>query len=196
MVEKTQQVFHDYVNIKLHFRDPSYRADHFRENSKIMRFNYKTRKDLKFFEQLASYFSHRSSLIEYFISGFLENPGRWIGDFIEDSDQLIEEHRKRMNRCRNLVKVFEEDCQRMSSSYTLKELLGGGGTPKIFFEGGCKETLAVLDHLTGFCQSGTASNDLAWKRDSLTISKYKYLLKFNFRDINCVIKSTFLTPEK
>jgi hypothetical protein len=196
LIEKTQQVYHDYVSLKLHFNQPDYYGHTFSVNTKLMNINIKTRNDYLYFYQLGSYFKSRKAMNSYLLSGFIKNVDMWIGDFIIYSDDLIPLHQSRIKRCSNLIQVFDEDCSIIhEKDSNLKTLLktDKSAPPIMFIPNINKETLAVLDYFTNFTQYAKDTLDISWKRDALSINKYKWFLKIDHPEILKILKKYFTT---
>lgn len=192
LVEKTQQVYHDYVVLKLFFTKPKYSI---KERDFLLTRNIESnRKDYRYFLLMSTLFRSRKAMIEFFVTGFTENPNYWIGDFIEHSDELIPLHQKRMSRVRTLPTTFREDCRRCglsgSEGERLKTLLFEDNPPRILFSGLSKESLAILDKLFGFASAGFNSDDLYWKQQSTVIFKYGKLLKIDDGKFETILNST------
>lgn len=181
-MEKAAIVYHDYVNLKLHFNKDGY-LGHDITNSKKLLLGYKSNKDRMHFERIAELFKSRDVMKRYFVSGFLYDKNMWIGDFVFDIDQLSVLHSERVARVRNMMTVFNSDCVELGELMSLNKktlrsvLCSKSGRPEIMDMGFSLETLAIFDRITSFCSS--SGDDPLWKEESFRIFKYKYFLNFS-----------------
>ena len=204
-ISKSQIVYHDYINTKLHFNDFKYLGHNILNNNKLF-LAYNKRKDKEQFNIISNYFTSRTSLINYFISGFLQNKKRYILDFIIDIDTIKEYHNKRIENSKNYISIFELDCIKIQNyikthDINIKELLRNNNQQPLIIrlvsdkKIKCSlETLSILDLFFGYTNGFKETQDFLWQEKALQIYKYKFWLNFKItKDYDEILKNTLLT---
>jgi hypothetical protein len=154
------------------------------------------RRDVSFFHALYNHYKNRRSIIEHLVSCFLYDSDFWIGDALKD--EYIMRHHNRMIRFGALERTFVVDCEKIEEWLKNHEL----SVSDVVLASGIKlpiimelypatislETLAILEHLTGFTRSWFPLNPLLkWRR--LLIFKYRFLLHLNERNMEKIQNS-------
>ncbi len=185
----TFQVFVDYVFLKRHFSDEKFLWSESANYKRMKLDSFLKRRDASFFNALYSFYKNRRQVIDHLISCFLYDSDFWIGSALKE--EYIMRHQNRMMRFGALERTFLDDCEKIEEYLTDHELriddlvLTSGIKSPIIMELYpamiSLETLAVLEHLTGFIGSWFPINPLQkWRR--LIIQKYSFLLRFEERN--------------
>lgn len=176
--------FRDYITIKLHFNDPSFKFNQDKTFSKITLESLSKRKDARFFIRMVEKYPKRQDRIDILVSLFLLKPDAWIGEIFED--EFKDYHLDRLSRVKSLKRTFEVEMMNIKDYLKDKNLnltqmlLTDGDIPDIIkkrrrIRGGISdETLSLLNYVFGFCNQ-KIENPL-WQQKSLSLSKYKNFL--------------------
>lgn len=185
------QVYIDYVFLKRHFSDDKFIWSESANYPRMRLESFLKRRDVVFFNSLHNYYRNRRTTIDHLVSCLLYDRDFWIGNALKD--EYIMQHQNRMMRFGALERTFVNDCEKIEEYLTDHELsmegllLTSGTKPVIIMElypaKISLETLAVIEHLTGFTRSWFPINPLQkWRR--LNIYKYQFLLRLNERRID------------
>lgn len=108
------QVYQTYLSLKLHFSKESYDFFRFNGKSKSKIESFEKRKDKYFFKKLSSKFDD-NTIIEYFVSLFVNDRTFWIGNILDKDSELIYKEWKR--KTQSLFYVFEKDIDNLLINY-------------------------------------------------------------------------------
>lgn len=108
------QVYQTYLSLKLHFSKESYDFFRFNGKSKSKIESFEKRKDKYFFKKLSSKFDD-NTIIEYFVSLFVNDRTFWIGNILDKDSELIYKEWKR--KTQSLFYVFEKDIDNLLMNY-------------------------------------------------------------------------------
>lgn len=174
-------VFRDYVTLKVHFNEWRFNWNPERTYD-ISVDSYRKRKDKHCFTRMVAIKPSRNEWIEYFISAFMQNRRKYVGDMFDE--ELEDEHRNRMSHRRALEYNFRVDCDNIrdhlqANAITFPQLLKIGiSQPRLFetrIEGGVtEETIAILDKFFNFTRFQT--NNMLWEETRLKVHKYSALI--------------------
>jgi|PlaIllAssembly_1097288.scaffolds.fasta_scaffold00009_29 hypothetical protein len=185
------QTYVDYVFLKRHFSDEKFIWSETANYKRMKLESFLKRRDVSFFNALYSAYKIRRPIVDHLISCFLYDSDFWIGNALKD--EYIMRHQNRMMRFGALERTFLDDGEKIEEYLKDHELrmdalvLTSGIKSPIIMElypaTISLETLAVLEHLTGFIGSWFPINPLQkWRR--LIIHKYSYLLRFEERNVD------------
>lgn len=108
------QTYQTYLSLKLHFSKESYDFFKFNGKSKSKIESFEKRKDKYFFKKLSSKFDD-NTIIEYFVSLFVNDKTFWIGNILDkDSEFIYKEWKKKIQ---SLFYVFENDIDKLCIDY-------------------------------------------------------------------------------
>lgn len=184
------QTYIDYIFLKRHFSDEQFIWSESANYKRMKLESFLKRRDVSFFNALHSLYKSRKPILEHLISCFLYDNNFWIGDALKD--EYIMRHQNRMMRFGALERTFVDDCEKIEEYLKDHELrlddvvLTSGTKSPIIMDlypaTISLETLAVLEHLSGFILSWFPINPLQkWRR--LLIFKYQFLLRLNERNM-------------
>lgn len=108
------QTYQTYLSLKLHFSKESYDFFRFNGKSKSKIESFEKRKDKYFFKKLSSKFDD-NTIIEYFVSLFVNDRTFWIGNILDKDSELIYKEWKR--KTQSLFYVFEKDIDNLLMNY-------------------------------------------------------------------------------
>lgn len=174
-------VFKDYVALKVHFNQWKF-TFHPEKSYNIQPDAYRCRKDKHFFTRMVAIKPRRDEWIEFFISSFIKNRRKYVGDMFDEETE--DDHRNRMSHRRALEYNFKVDCENiqehlLAHSMTLPQLLKIGRSQPVLFEtriegGITEESIAIMDKFFNFTRFQT--NNMLWEETRLKINKYSKLL--------------------
>ena len=185
------QTYIDYVFLKRHFSDENFIWNESANYKRMKLESFLKRRDVSFFNALYNAYKVRREIVDHLISCFLYDSEFWIGNAMKD--EYVMRHLNRMTRFGALERTFLDDCEKIEEYMKDNSL----SMDALFLTTGIKspiilelypatislETLAVLEHLTGFTRSWFPVNPLQkWRR--LNIYKYSHLLRLEERRID------------
>jgi len=101
------EAFEIYVAVKTHFNNPNYDFHKFNGKTNLTTNSFENREDKSFFYKICKKYS-RSKMIDLFVANFVDNPGLWIGDLLDESaEEVYTEWQKRIE---SLTYHFSEEC--------------------------------------------------------------------------------------
>jgi len=108
------QTYQTYLSLKLHFSKENYDFFKFNGKSRSKPESFEKRKDKYFFKKISSKFDD-TTIIEYFVSLFVNDKTFWIGNILDkDSDQVYKEWKR---KTQSLSYTFEQDIDKLISKY-------------------------------------------------------------------------------
>lgn len=103
------EVYKTYLAIKLHFTKDTYNYFTFNGKSRASEKSFEKRKDRYFFKKLASKFDE-VTILQFFVSHFVENSSTWIGDISVYNSKTYTEWKKKIQSMSN---TFDNDMDYM-----------------------------------------------------------------------------------
>lgn len=185
------QVYIDYVFLKRHFSDEKFIWSESANYPRMKLESFLKRRDVTFFNLLYNRYKSRRGVVDHLVSCFLYDRDFWIGNALKD--EYVMQHQNRMMRFGALERTFIDDCEKIeeyleSHDLSMDSLLLTSGTKPVIIMDLYPatislETLAVLEHLTGFVGTWFPVNPLQkWRR--LNIYKYSHILRLEERRID------------
>lgn len=184
-----------YLSLKLHFSRDKYDSKKYNFVTNLSQASFDKRKDKYHFAKVAKRFQTKERIVEYFISNFVDDPGKWIGNFDEEC------HRRRIGRIEGLSHRFRSNLATIAPAHkegsTKSKLFRSlkdtdDGFPQIFelYQQGKVdvETLCILDYQTRFIDGITIPVEL-WSDKRMVIKKYTTLIGFNTKEFADITKS-------
>ena len=108
------QTYQTYLSLKLHFSKENYDFFKFNGKSRSKPESFEKRKDKYFFKKISSKFDD-TTIIEYFVSLFVNDKTFWIGNILDkDSDQIYKQWKR---KTQSLFYTFEQDIDKLISKY-------------------------------------------------------------------------------
>jgi len=178
------QTYIDYIFLKRHFSDEQFIWSESANYKRMKLESFLKRRDVSFFNALHSLYKSRKPILEHLISCFLYDNNFWIGDALKD--EYIMRHQNRMMRFGALERTFVDDCEKIAFNNQVDDisLITGirSSIMDLYPATISLETLAILDHFTGFTRIWFPINPLQkWRR--LIVYKYQFLLRLNERNM-------------
>ena len=99
------EVYKTYLAIKLHFTKDDYNYFTFNGKSRASESSFEKRKDRYFFKKLATKFD-RDTILQFFVSHFVENSSTWIGDISVYNSSTYNNWKKKIQ---SMTFMFEND---------------------------------------------------------------------------------------
>ena len=99
------EVYKIYLAIKLHFTKDDYNYFTFNGKSRASESSFEKRKDRYFFKKLATKFD-RDTILQFFVSHFVENSSTWIGDISVYNSSTYNNWKKKIQ---SMTFMFEND---------------------------------------------------------------------------------------
>ena len=174
------EAYENYLAIKRHFTSPQY--DYFKYNGKVKTTvdAFERRPDKYFFQKIAKNYSLAKST-DLFVSNFINNPDKWIGEFLDDeAEEIYTEWQKKIE---SLSYHFSEECDALLSwaeinGYKFDELFRTYGCHPIIVKMALQnvislETFLIFDRLLDFGKHiDKELDDIIWKEFWFKIQKY------------------------
>jgi hypothetical protein len=108
------QTYQTYLSLKLHFSKENYDFFKFNGKSRSKPESFEKRKDKYFFKKISSKFDD-TTIIEYFVSLFVNDKTFWIGNILDkDSDEIYKQWKR---KTQSLFYTFEQDIDKLISKY-------------------------------------------------------------------------------
>lgn len=176
-------VYKTYLALKLHFSKDNYNYFTFNGKSRASKLAFDKRKDRYFFKKLAAKFD-RDTVVEYFVSYFVNNSNTWIGDISVHGSKVYTDWKKKIqsmtflfeNDIDYLLSVckFEEifDCKNGNHPYLLQSYYGDRIT---------LETLVILNKILNYIPDFDKKiiEPVVWSETKKQVVKYEPFLHIN-----------------
>jgi len=108
------QTYQTYLSLKLHFSNENYDFFKFNGKSRSKPESFEKRKDKYFFKKISSKFDD-TTIIEYFVSLFVNDKTFWIGNILDkDSDEIYKQWKR---KTQSLCYTFEQDIDKLIFKY-------------------------------------------------------------------------------
>jgi len=190
------EVYKTYLAIKLHFTTDDYDFNKYQGKVNAKLDSFTKRKDKYFFHKLSTRFND-TEIVHYFVSNFLDNKNKWIGDVVRNKgDEVYLNYKKRID---SITYTFENDMATLLNNFTKDEFenifkINKGQHPILLKEYlGARislETMTILDKLLNYVKQfdKNIEEKFVWPEVSRRIKKYRSFLLFNETKMKTILK--------
>jgi len=182
-----------YLAIKQHFTS---NYDYQKYNGKVRATeeSFLKRRDRFFFKKLEKKYS-KQELEMYFVSNFINNTSKWIGNLLsQDSEKIFLDYKKNQQ---SLTYRFKNELQFLKDTRLKNKLFEvKNGHPELFkyyLQGKVSlQTILILnDELNFISHWNTEMTDIVWDNEYKKISKYKSFFEYDKQLFKNIIKEVF-----
>lgn len=108
------ETYKTYLSLKLHFSKDNYDFFKFNGKTRSNLESFEKRKDKYFFKKISAKFDD-STIIEYFVSLFINDKSTWIGNILDkQSEEIYSEWKK---KTQSMSYVFQTDIEKLIDKY-------------------------------------------------------------------------------
>jgi hypothetical protein len=182
-----------YLAIKQHFTS-NYDYQKYNGKVKATEESFLKRRDRFFFKKLEKKYS-KQELEMYFVSNFINNTSKWIGNLLsQDSEKIFLDYKKNQQ---SLTYSFKNELQFLKDTKLRNKLFEvKNGHPQLFkfyLQGKVSlQTILILNEDTNFLSHWNKEmTDIVWDNEYKKISKYKSFFKYDKQLFNNIIKEVF-----
>ena len=195
-------VYKTYLGVKLHFTTDSYDYIKYGGKSNAKLDTFTKRKDRYFFHKLSRRFNERD-IVDYFISNFVINGDKWIGELLDNEG--TENYTKYKKYNESFKYHFRDDCVRINDDLSSRGIRFDDGfrpnngqhprvLPLLIQKKITFQTAIYLDKHLAFVKDWdkNISEKVVWPKISHTIKKLKPFLNFNVTEAKMIMKDVFV----
>ena len=182
-----------YLAIKQHFTS-NYDYQKYNGKVKATEESFLKRRDRFFFKKLEKKYN-KQELEMYFVSNFINNTSKWIGNLLsQDSEKIFLDYKKNQQ---SLTYSFKNELQFLKDTKLRNKLFEvKNGHPQLFkfyLQGKVSlQTILILNEDTNFLSHWNKEmTDIVWDNEYKKISKYKSFFKYDKQLFNNIIKEVF-----
>ena len=182
-----------YLAIKQHFTS-NYDYQKYNGKVKATEESFLKRRDRFFFKKLEKKYN-KQELEMYFVSNFINNTSKWIGNLLsQDSEKIFLDYKKNQQ---SLTYSFKNQLQFLKDTKLKNKLFEvKNGHPELFkyyLQGKVSlQTILILnDELNFISHWNSEMTDIVWDNEYKKISKYKSFFKYDKQLFNNIIKEVF-----
>ena len=182
-----------YLAIKQHFTS-NYDYQKYKGKVRATEESFLKRRDRFFFKKLEKKYN-KQELEMYFVSNFINNTSKWIGNLLsQDSEKIFLNYKKNQQSLAYLLKhelLFLKETKLKNELFEVKN-----GHPKLFkyyLQGKVSlQTILILnDELNFISHWNSEMTDIVWDNEYKKISKYKTFFEYDKQLFNSIIKEVF-----
>lgn len=182
-----------YLAIKQHFTS-NYDYQKYKGKVRATEESFLKRRDRFFFKKLEKKYN-KQELEMYFVSNFINNTSKWIGNLLsQDSEKIFLNYKKNQQ---SLAYLFKNELLFLKETKLKNELFEvKNGHPKLFkyyLQGKVSlQTILILNEDTNFLSHWNEEmTDIVWDNEYKKISKYKTFFEYDKQLFNNIIKEVF-----
>ena len=182
-----------YLAIKQHFTS-KYDYQKYKGKVKATEESFLKRRDRFFFKKLEKKYN-KQELEMYFVSNFINNTSKWIGNLLsQDSEKIFLDYKKNQQ---SLTYSFKNELQFLKDTKLRNKLFEvKNGHPQLFkyyLQGKVSlQTILILNEDTNFLSHwNKEKTDIVWDNEYKKISKYKSFFQYDKQLFNNIIKEVF-----
>jgi|688.fasta_scaffold471491_3 hypothetical protein len=108
------ETYKTYLSLKLHFSKDNYDFFKFNGKTRSNPESFEKRKDKYFFKKISSKFDD-NTIIEYFVSLFVNDKSTWIGNILDRGNEEVYKSWKK--KTQSISYLFEEDIDKLINKY-------------------------------------------------------------------------------
>ena len=161
---------------------------------KSIKESFLKRRDRFFFKKLEKKYN-KQELEMYFVSNFINNTSKWIGNLLsQDSEKIFLDYKKNQQ---SLTYSFKNELQFLKDTKLRNKLFEvKNGHPQLFkyyLQGKVSlQTILILNEDTNFLSHWNKEmTDIVWDNEYKKISKYKSFFQYDKQLFNNIIKEVF-----
>ena len=182
-----------YLAIKQHFTS-NYDYQKYKGKVRATEESFLKRRDRFFFKKLEKKYN-KQELEMYFVSNFINNTSKWIGNLLsQDSEKIFLNYKKNQQSLAYLLKhelLFLKETKLKNELFEVKN-----GHPKLFkyyLQGKVSlQTILILnDELNFISHWNSEMTDIVWDNEYKKISKYKSFFEYDKQLFKNIIKEVF-----
>lgn len=184
-------VYKTYLALKLHFTKDKYNYFTFNGKSRASQSAFDKRKDRYFFKKLAAKFDH-DTVVEYFVSYFVNNNNTWIGDISVHGSKVYTDWKKKIQ---SMSFMFENDIDYLLDICKFEKIFEceSGNHPILlqsyYGDRITLETLVILNQLLKYIPDFDKQiiEPVVWPETRRQVVKYEPFLDIDRDKYKCIL---------
>ncbi len=185
------EVYKTYLALKLHFTKDNYNYFTFNGKSRASQSAFDKRKDRYFFKKLAAKFD-KDTVVQYFVSHFVDNTNTWIGDISVHSSKVYTAWKKRIQ---SMSFIFENDIEYLLDICKFEEIFQckSGSHPILlqahYGDRVTLETLVILNKILRYIPDFDKhiKEPVVWPDTRTRVVKYEPFLQVDRHKYRCIL---------